>query len=255
VLPRGDILIHAGDILKFTRNWHRAEGEFYDFLDWFSRQPHEHKIFIAGNHDLLLDKEFCPPDIYKRVHAKIATYSKKGMQWHNGSYYEGAIHYLEREPLEIEVNREWGHPGRHLKIYGMPDTGFSGMAFGKIDPTVWSKIPEDTDILITHVPPKNIMDEILVRRLGEETKEHVGNADLLHWLKTSPSIPSLHVFGHIHRGHGVRKIKKTLLSKDVDGKEVKSEKITLYVNAAIEQDPKVGMDQELLHEPIAVHLL
>lgn len=48
-IPDGDVLIHAGD---FTR--HGDIHELEDFLDWFKDFPHEHKIFIAGNHDLCM---------------------------------------------------------------------------------------------------------------------------------------------------------------------------------------------------------
>ena len=45
-LPKGDVLIHAGDISQ--RGLHT---EVTDFLDWFSSQEYKYKIFIAGNHD------------------------------------------------------------------------------------------------------------------------------------------------------------------------------------------------------------
>ena len=51
-----------------------------------------------------------------------------------------------------------------LKIYGSPySPEFCNWAFSlkstqdKID--CWSKIPDDTDILITHTPPHGILDE------------------------------------------------------------------------------------------------
>ena len=49
-LPNGDLLIHAGD---FTRRRFHApdEREYRQFIDWFSRQSHRHKIIISGNRD------------------------------------------------------------------------------------------------------------------------------------------------------------------------------------------------------------
>ena len=49
-LPDGDLLIHAGD---FTRRRFPApdEREYRTFIDWFSQQPHRHKMIISGNRD------------------------------------------------------------------------------------------------------------------------------------------------------------------------------------------------------------
>ena len=45
-LPAGDVLVHSGDLTL------DGEGPVtLDFVDWFSEQPFEHKIFVAGNHD------------------------------------------------------------------------------------------------------------------------------------------------------------------------------------------------------------
>lgn len=45
--------MHAGDLSQYgTFNEIQAQ------LSWLSAQTHEHKIVVAGNHDLLLDKVF-----------------------------------------------------------------------------------------------------------------------------------------------------------------------------------------------------
>ena len=46
-VPPGDILIHAGDLSQSG-----SIEEIQAQLDWLKAQPHEHKVFIAGNHDL-----------------------------------------------------------------------------------------------------------------------------------------------------------------------------------------------------------
>ena len=48
-LPEADIVIHSGDI-----SHNGTENEVLDFLNWFIDLPYQHKIFIAGNHDLCL---------------------------------------------------------------------------------------------------------------------------------------------------------------------------------------------------------
>ena len=58
---------------------------------------------------------------------------------------------------------------------------------------IWSKIPNDVDVLITHGPPANILDLTI-------SNEHAGCAQLLKRIKQIK--PRLHVFGHIHEGYG-----------------------------------------------------
>lgn len=43
-LPKGDLLIHAGDLSRSG-----TKEQTKEFLEWFAEQKHPHKIFIAGN--------------------------------------------------------------------------------------------------------------------------------------------------------------------------------------------------------------
>ena len=52
-LPDGDVILHAGDLSQYG-----TFNEVQDQLDWLNTQPHQHKIVIAGNHDLILDEAF-----------------------------------------------------------------------------------------------------------------------------------------------------------------------------------------------------
>ena len=65
---------------------------------------------------------------------------------------------------------------------------------------VWNKIPDDTDILITHGPPMYVLDKTV-------RGEHVGCYDLAS--KVSRLDLKLHVFGHIHLMHGTEHINGT----------------------------------------------
>lgn len=161
-IPECDILIHAGDISLFSKG---GMQEVADFLNWLHQQPAKHKVFIAGNHDLLLEKEetffrsILPPDTY----------------------------YLNDELIELEG----------IKIWGSPITPtFFFWAFNR-DPGTdiqkhWNKIPDDIDILVTHGPAYGILD--LSRN------QHVGCKDLLETFNRVQ--PSYHFFGHIHGPYG-----------------------------------------------------
>ncbi len=48
-LPEADVIVHSGD---FT--FAGSEEEAYDFMNWFRNLPYEHKVFIAGNHDMCM---------------------------------------------------------------------------------------------------------------------------------------------------------------------------------------------------------
>jgi len=84
-----------------------------------------------------------------------------------------------------------------LKFYGSPwQPRFCDWAFNLDPPALekaWSKIPADTDILVTHGPPYGVLD-----RDGD--KVHCGCRKLTERLKSIG--PKVHVFGHIHEGYG-----------------------------------------------------
>lgn len=48
-LPEADVIVHSGD---FT--FAGSEEEACDFINWFCDLPYEHKVFIAGNHDMCM---------------------------------------------------------------------------------------------------------------------------------------------------------------------------------------------------------
>ncbi|KGE16217.1 metallophosphatase domain-containing protein [Sphingobacterium deserti] len=161
-LPKGDIIIHAGDISQSG-----GQAEVLDFLDWFAKLNFKHKIFIAGNHDFLFENAH--PDVILNMIPKGVT-------------------YLNDAEVEVEG----------FKIWGSPITPwFNNWAFnrdrGDDIKKHWDLIPLDTDILITHGPPLGILDETVY---GQRT----GCEDLLERIETVK--PKYHIFGHIHEDYG-----------------------------------------------------
>lgn len=149
-IPGGDVLIHAGDITVNGKT-----SALKDFIDWFSQFPHEHKIVIAGNHDFCIQNAMDP-----------------------GTIFEGTgITYLEYDSVIIEG----------VKFYGCPYSNtFDGYAFSELEEV---PIPEDTDVLITHGPPKGELDYVkFTGHVGSKKIKEVANKlDL-----------KAHIFGHIH---------------------------------------------------------
>ena len=63
-------------------------------------------------------------------------------------------------------------------------------------------IPADTDVLVTHQPPEDILD------LSDEI--HYGDSVL--WRRVTLVRPKLHLFGHIHKAAGMAERNGTVFS-------------------------------------------
>ncbi|CZT04662.1 hypothetical protein WAI453_007752 [Rhynchosporium graminicola] len=164
-IPDGDVLIHAGDLTNVG-----SVKEIQAQLDWMESLPHREKIVIAGNHDSYFDpKSRLDEDKGKRLNFR-------------------SLHYLENQAITLRFKG-----GRKLNFYGapaIPECGGSEMAFQyKRGQEPWEgRIPMETDVLITHTPPRYHLDL------------NLGCAGLLKEIWRVK--PRLHVFGHIHSGHG-----------------------------------------------------
>ena len=99
------------------------------------------------------------------------------------------VHYLNNSGVEIEG----------FKFYGIPL--FMSDAYSRQD-IFYSQIPADIDVLITHSPPYGILDFDMERNWGSEKL-----LERVNELK-----PQAHLFGHIHRNHGMQKIGPTIFS-------------------------------------------
>lgn len=161
-LPKGDVLIHGGDI-----SYKGTKEETKDFLQWFSEQNFTYKIFIAGNHDFFMEN------------AGIAEI--KNLIPEN-------VIYLNDSGITIEGISIWGSP---------VTPWFFNWAFnchrGEEIQKHWNLIPADTHVLLTHGPVLGIHDTVINGR-------HVGCADLLGKVKEIK--PKVHICGHIHEGYG-----------------------------------------------------
>jgi len=177
-IPDGDVLIHAGDLTNIGGLVETATS-----INWLKGLPHRYKISIAGNHDWLFYKE---SSLAKRMMA------------------DAGILYLEDSGVTIDGNciliGNGIFPGQGITIYGSPySPSFCNWAFG-LDRGApikekWETLPSSLDVLVTHGPPKGILDK-------NPSGEHVGCEDLANRLKIIK--PSYHCFGHIHHGYGIK---------------------------------------------------
>ena len=169
-LPGGDILLFAGDCMTTGNN----ENQLIWFLNWFSTQKYETKIFIAGNHDRFIQNN------PKRFYEILDNYPD--------------LIYLQDDYTMVDG----------ITIYGSPwQPEFYNWAFnlprgGNKLRKIWNKIPKNTDILITHGPPKGHLDVS-----GPPWHEPNLGCFLLRQ-RIDEIKPKIHVFGHIHGSYGYK---------------------------------------------------
>jgi Icc-related predicted phosphoesterase len=191
IIPEGiDMIIHAGDSTNY-KDLARNNNEFLSFIEWFDSLDIKHKILIGGNHDASLTKKY-NTDFIK----------------------EKGIIYLEHEYIEIEG----------LLLFGSPYTpSYGGWHFMKSRNNMYKlwddALVEGIDILITHGPPKGILD--LTYDINN-TLIQVGDSSLRKVVDKVK--PKYHVFGHIH---DCKDLKNSGIYKQYD---------TTFINASCVKD-------------------
>lgn len=138
-----------------TENGTIEEAE--GFMEWFCSLPYRHKIFIAGNHDMCL----------------------------YGANIEGLpdnVHYLCNEAITIDG----------IKFYGVPMFLHDDLE-GNF-PELYGRIPDDTDVLLTHQAPLGILDE----------QDGINFGDYYLYKRVIDVRPKYHLFGHIHHTEKTR---------------------------------------------------
>jgi Icc-related predicted phosphoesterase len=191
-----DMVIFSGDCSN-PRESLANSFEVLKFLKWFGELPIKYKIFVAGNHDTSIERKII----------------------FDLDFGDNIIHLWDSE-VTIEGLKIWGSPYT-------PSFGF-GWAFNKDRSKiykVWEQIPEDVDIIVTHGPPKGILDLSYDR---DNKLEICGDLALKKRIKEIQ--PKLVCFGHIHNCDNITNQGYIKLA-DHD---------TIYSNGSIVTDGKFG---------------
>ncbi len=144
-------------------------------------------IVIAGNHDF-----FC-----ERFPNEVGKYLTKAV-------------YLKDAPYTLPNG---------MALWASPmTTTFLNWAFMEseenLDRYHWSKIPQKTDVLLTHGPAHGYLDT------AEPKGEHLGSRTLANRVEKL-NIPYV-IYGHIHGGYGIQKtedatyVNCSVLNEDYD---------------------------------------
>lgn len=195
-----ELVILAGDICPdFSPRGARYQGHYVDpsgiqqkewlnttFRVWLERtreewlrEERDHPVkFIGvwGNHDFVGEKPFLIPE---------------GLRWTLLQDQEFEFRYMPvggSEQTDVKGLRVWGTPW----VPGLPYWAFFADDV-KLSEKV-ALIPEGIDILISHGPPKGVLDRVGLRSTGSEA--------LLDLTKT-PRAPQVVICGHIHEGRGL----------------------------------------------------
>jgi len=160
-----DMVIHSGDCSN-PKDPYNNEPEVRAFIDWYKSLPIKHKIYVPGNHDTSIEKKLVVRDDFENA----------------------GIIYLEDNIVIVD----------NLSIYGNPYTPqFGQWSFMKdrvkLDRYWHQAMPAHVDILVTHGPPKGILDKSYSR---ENVFECCGDKSLLN--RVMEVKPKYHLFGHIH---------------------------------------------------------
>lgn len=158
-MPRGDVLVIAGDICAYG-----TIMEVVEFNAWLGTLDYQKVLLVPGNHDAPLADPFI-----RQVLSNATLLIDEGAE------FEG------------------------VKFYGTPwVTIFGDWEFQLPEEELerkYAQIPDDTDVLITHMPPRGINDLVLNRA----TYINVGSESLLSRVnQLSAGSLKLHCFGHLH---------------------------------------------------------
>ncbi|OHE92793.1 calcineurin-like phosphoesterase [Colletotrichum orchidophilum] len=202
-LPKGDVLIHAGDLTN-----QGSYSELSRAVQWLEKADFETKIVVAGNHDLTLDPDF---------------YAQHGSHFHNQTPQSPqdckrlltnspSITYLTHETATVRLSSPSG-PHTSFTVFGSPYSPRNGLwAFGYDAPqhgsvgavvtndlpALWDDIPLEVDVVVTHTPPHTHCDESRARRAAgcEALRRALWRVR-----------PRLAVCGHVHEGRGVERVR------------------------------------------------
>lgn len=129
------------------------ENGLSDFFDWFSSCLAQLRLFVPGNHEVIFD--LCPEEACRLIPTNVTLLEDCCID------YDGITFYAISSRMIQQVQWLGGECG----------------------------LPYKTDFLITHIPPKGILDEgtgseVLQRTILERQPKH-------------------HLFGHVHSKGGL----------------------------------------------------
>jgi Icc-related predicted phosphoesterase len=166
-LPDADVLVFGGDACS-----RGSYLEFAKFSTWLKEVStrYKHVVLIAGNHDRVLE-QMSPAHIQEEFFAGTN------------------ITYLQDAGITLDGIKFWGSP----YTPAFCDWGFQ--LYGRESARQkWESIPDDVNVLVTHGPPRGILDYV------PRDNKHAGCPELFD--RVVEIEPKIHIFGHLHFNGG-----------------------------------------------------
>lgn len=175
-----DVAVIAGDVTPALNSYYggNAPGLYNQskwvidtFMPWLNTLPVRHVVLTWGNHDHIGE------------HPELLS----------PAVWPANMHMLVNRSVTIEG----------VSFHGVPQTPrFCDWAFNDDDNDIvlgsrWAQVPEGTDVLVSHGPPRGACDTI---RRGEP---NLGSLTQSRWLHSeAPNHPRVVICGHIHGSGG-----------------------------------------------------
>lgn len=186
-----DLLLLAGDLVNLYMQRDMGDTvEWYEgpFVNWINTLPFKDEsskvLWIAGNHEVGWEK------LVPEGRRKIAN--------HITELTNGRAIYLEDDLYDFNG----------IKVYGTPWCKiFGNWAFMKNEDSlkeVYSQIPEDVDILLTHDAPYGTSDLCFGWEAWGRTPYHIGNKPLRDII--IEKCPDFNLHGHLHSANHVEEV-------------------------------------------------
>ncbi|KAH6987179.1 Metallo-dependent phosphatase-like protein [Ilyonectria destructans] len=188
-----DVAIHCGDLTEESKL-----AEFRTSLELLRSLNAPLKLVIAGNHDFTLNilmfkkkvAEVRPPLEPELVTKEYGSWGEVSQLFEEAKQ-EGII-FLNEGTHRFKLEN-----GALLRVFTSPFTPSLNDWGFQYHPRDGHNYPiqDGTDVVITHGPPRGVMDLM-------ESRKRVGCPDL--FAAVAMTRPKLHCFGHIHEGWGGR---------------------------------------------------
>jgi len=153
-----DILIFAGDCQMNDQD----NGE--DFVDWMSKLPYRYKLVVPGNHD----------NNFVHIKELIKRHFK--------------VYFVVHDSITVEGIRFF------CSAYSRTFGNWWFMESESVLEYLYEKIPENTEILVTHTPPFEKLDKTFMGI-------NAGSVSLGERITKLPNL-QYNIFGHIHESNG-----------------------------------------------------
>lgn len=192
-----DVVVHSGDCSNY-KDSKLNEPEVRKFIEWYSKIDVPIKIFVPGNHDTSIERGI----------VKMSDFTSKD------------IIFLNNTDVIYKDIKFWGTPIT-------PSFGI-GWAYNKNRNKMhdlWQLVPKDTNVLISHGPPKGILD---LSYNQENVLEFCGCNAMKKY--TMQSTLDLCLFGHIHNCQDIVNAGTMKLSNTK----------TIFSNGSVVTDGKFG---------------